>query len=166
MELVTIGRVVKPHGIDGTLKVLPLTDFPQHFKTLEEIFFVKGGAAKTSLERVRFHKGYVFLKTANCDGRTCAEEWTGADVAIDSKYLWPLKDGEYYHFQIEGIKVITEEGVYLGEVEEIIQTGSNDVYVVREGSRECLLPAIKDVIKKVDLDRKIMIVHILEGLID
>lgn len=166
MDLITIGRVVRPHGIDGTLKVFPLTDFPQHFEILEEIFLVKEGVTRTSLEKVRFHKGHILLKIPQCFDRTGAEKWIGADVAIDSKDLWPLKEGEYYHFQIEGMKVITDEGEYLGEVKEIISTGSNDVYVVSEGGKECLLPAIKEVIKRIDPAKKVMIVHLLEGLID
>ncbi len=166
MDLITIGRVIRPHGLDGTLKVLPLTDFPQHFKSLKEVFLIKKRISKTTVERTRFHKGHIFLKLGQCQDRSTAEEWIGAEVGIDSKDLWPLKKGEYYRFQIEGLEVITEEGECLGNVTEIISTGSNDVYVVTKGKKEYLLPAIKEVIKSVDLERKVIIVHLLEGLID
>lgn len=166
MDLITIGRIIRPHGIDGTLKVLPLTDFPQHFESLEILYLIKGGISKTSLEKARFHKGYVFIKISQCCDRDMAEQWTGADIAIDSKDLWPLQDGEYYHFQIQGLKVITDTGECLGEVKEIIPTGGNDVYVVRNGRSECLLPAIREVVKSIDLENNVMIVHLLEGLID
>ena len=166
MDLITIGRVIRPHGIDGTLKVLPLTDFPQHFKSLKGIFLVKGRITKTTVEHTRFHKGHVLIKVKQCRDRSAAEKWIGAEVKIDSQDLWPLQNGEYYRFQIEGLNVITEEGECLGNVTEIISTGSNDVYVVKKGKKEYLLPAIKEVIKLIDLERKVMIVHLLEGLID
>lgn len=166
MDLITIGRIIRPHGIDGTLKIFPLTDFPQHFESLEELYLVKEGVTKTCIKKARFHKGHILLKLTQCCDRAEAEEWVGAEIAIDSKDLWPLEDGEYYHFQIEGLRVMTEEGEYLGDVKQIISTGSNDVYIVSKGSKECLLPAIKEVIKEVDLERKVMIVRLLEGLID
>jgi 16S rRNA processing protein RimM len=158
--------VIRPHGIDGTLKVLPLTDFPQHFKSLKEVFLVKDRITKTTVEQTRFHKGHVLLKLKQCRDRSAAEEWISAEVGIDSKDLWPLKKGEYYRFQIEGLSVITEEGECLGNVTDIISTGSNDVYVVKKGKKEYLLPAIKEVIKLIDLEKKVMIIHLLEGLID
>lgn len=166
VDLITIGRVVKPHGIDGTLKVLPMTDFPQHFTSLKEVFLVKDQISEATVEHVRFHKGYILLKLIQCSGRSDAEEWIGAEVGIESKDLWPLKKGEYYRFQIEGLNVITEDGECLGRIREIISTGSNDVYVVKNGKKEYLLPAIKEVIKEIDLEKKVMIIHLLEGLID
>ncbi|MGA1839857.1 MAG: ribosome maturation factor RimM [bacterium] len=166
MDLITIGRVIGPHGIDGTLKVLPLTDFPQHFKSLKGVFLVKDRITKTIVEQTRFHKGHILIKFMQCRNRSIAEEWIGAEVKIDSKDLWPLKEGEYYRFQIEGLDVITEEGESLGKVADILSTGSNDVYVVKKGEKEYLLPAIKEVIKVIDLERKVLIVHLLEGLID
>ena len=127
---------------------------------------IKRQISKTTVEHTRFHNGYIFLKLGQCRDRSTAEEWIGAELGIDSKDLWPLKKGEYYRFQIEGLKVITEEGECLGKVTEIIPTGSNDVYVVKKGKKEYLLPAIKDVIKLIDLEKKVIIVHLLEGLID
>ena len=165
-DLIAIGRVVKPHGIDGTLKVFPVTDFPQHFKSLKSVYLVREGIQKTSVEGVRFHKGHVLLKLEQCQDRAEAEDWVGAEIAIDSKDLWPLEPGEYYQFQIEGLDVITEKGGSLGKVTGIFPTGSNDVYVVRKGDKEYLLPAIREVIKSIDLKRKVMIVHLLNGLID
>lgn len=165
-DLIAIGRVVKPHGIDGTLKVFPITDFPQHFRSLKAVYLVREGIQKASVEQVRFHKGYVLLKLEQCQDRTEAENLAGAEIVIDSKDLWPLKPGEYYQFQIEGLDVITDQGECLGKVSEVFPTGSNDVYVVRKGDKEYLLPAIKDVIKCIDLEKKVMIVHLLNGLID
>ncbi len=165
MDLITIGRVIKPHGVDGTLKIIPLTDFPQHFKFLEELYIVKEDVIKTSLEHVRFHQRHILIKVKDCSNRTCAQAWIGAEVAIDSKDLWPLKTDEYYHFQVVGLRVVTQEGEYLGQIKEILSAKSNEVFVVHKDNREYLLPAIKEVIKKVDLERRVMTVHLLEGLI-
>ncbi|MGA1795571.1 MAG: ribosome maturation factor RimM [bacterium] len=166
VELIAIGRVVRPHGIDGTLKVVPVTDFPQHFECIEEVFLVKDRTARTTVRGARFHQGHVLLKVDLCRSRTDAEAWIGAEVAISERDLWPLEEGAYYHFQIEGLEVFTDEGKLLGRVSGIIKTGSNDVYVVREGARECLIPAIQEVIRSIDLKKGRIIVHLLEGLVD
>ncbi|MGA1845160.1 MAG: ribosome maturation factor RimM [bacterium] len=165
-ELIAIGRVVRPHGIDGTLKVVPVTDFPQHFECLEEVFLVKDRTARATVREARFHQGCVLLKVDLCCNRSDAESWIGAEVAIRERDLWPLEEGEYYQFQIEGLAVFTEEGEFLGRVSGIIQTGSNDVYVVREGTREYLIPAIRQVIRSIDLKKGRIIVHLLDGLVD
>ena len=82
-----------------------------------------------------------------------AEKLKGCEIAIPEKWLWPLGVDEYYQFQIIGLDVYTDEGVHLGKVKDIFPTGSNDVYTVKKGQKEYLIPAIKEVIKEVDLQR-------------
>lgn len=166
MDLIVIGRIVKPHGMDGTLKVFPLTDFPQHFESLKHLYIVKEDSFRTLLRGVKFSKGFVLLKIEDCLDRTSAEGLVGAMVAIEPDELWPLNEDEYYQFQIIGLQVVTDDGICLGEIVDIIITGSNDVYVVRSGPKEYLIPAIKDVIKKVDLEKGVVTIHLMEGLID
>ena len=163
-DLINIGHIVRTHGLDGTLKIQPLTDFPQHFRVLKKVYLIKESVKCVDIVKVRSHKGHILLTIEQCPDIDSAQKWVGADVAITHKDLWPLKEGEYYYFQIEGLSVITQEGEYLGEVKEIFPTGSNDVYVIRKGKKELLIPAIKDVIKSIDLERKVMVIHLVEGL--
>jgi 16S rRNA processing protein RimM len=89
----------------------------------------------------------------------------GCPVLIEKNRSKALPDGEFYWFQIVGLKVFTESGELLGEVKEILPTGSNDVYVVRDGQKEHLIPATESVIREINLKRKMIVIHPLEGLI-
>ena len=90
----------------------------------------------------------------------------GRSLEIYSEDFQPLPEGEYYWFQIEGLQVFDEEGRYYGTVNEIIVTGSNDVYVVQDGDKELLLPMIDSVVKSIDLEENKLIFHIIEGLLE
>ncbi|MGA1868685.1 MAG: ribosome maturation factor RimM [bacterium] len=166
-ELITIGKVVKVHNNKGTLKVYPITDFPEHFKTLKEVFLVKAATyRKVAVEHATFHKNHILLTVSGCDNWEEAEKWRGATIGIEKKDLWPLGKDEYYYFDLIGLTIITDEGQELGKISSIFPTGSNDVYVVKNKDHEYMLPAIKEVIKKVDLERGYVLVHLLEGLVD
>ena len=166
-ELITIGKVIKVHNNKGILKVYPVTDFPEHFKALKEVFLVKAAANfKVAVEKATFHKNLILLTICGCDSRSEAEKWRGATVAIEKKNLWPLGKNEYYYFDLIGLTVITDEGRELGKIRKIFPTGSNDVYVVKDKENEYMLPAIKDVVKKIDIEKGFILVHLLEGLID
>lgn len=166
-DLITIGKVIKVHSNKGTLKVHPITDFPEHFKTLKEVFLVKAATyLKVAVEKACFHKNCILLTLSGYGSREEAEKWRGAIIAIEQKDLWPLGKDEYYYFDLIGLQVITDEGRELGTISNIFPTGSNDVYVVKDNDKEYMLPAIKDVVQKVDLEKRIMYVHLLEGLID
>ena len=164
-ELITIGKIVKAHNSKGILKVYPLTDFPEHFQILKEVFIVTATTKKVVIEKASFHKQYVLLKLAGYDNLNEAAKLKGAVVAIEKKDLWPLSANEYYHFDLIGLVVVTDEGRVLGKVHNIFPTGSNDVYVIKDKEKEYMLPAIKDVIKKIDIEKGMMQVHLLEGLI-
>jgi len=106
------------------------------------------------------------MKLKGCNSISEAEKLKGVEIGIPEKWLWPLGVDEYYHFQIIGLDVYTDTGLHLGEVKDIFPTGSNDVYTVKKGRKEYLIPAIKEVIKEVDLQRKRIIIHPIEGLLD
>lgn len=118
------------------------------------------------IENVRFHKGCIIMKLKGYNRISEAEKLKGFEIAIPENRLWPLGVDEYYHFQIIGLDVYTDKGLHLGEVKDIFPTGSNDVYTVKKGGKEYLIPAIKEVIQEVDLHRKRIIIHPIEGLLD
>lgn len=159
-----IGRVLRPWGVRGEVKVEILTDWPERFALLEHVYLGEE-AMPCRLERVRLHQGYALLKLAGYDDRSAAEALRGQVVQVPHEEAMPLDEGEYYVYQIEGLEVWTDEGESLGRVVEVLFTGSNEVYVVHGPRGEVLIPAIADVVLKVDLEDRRLIVHLMDGLI-
>lgn len=167
-DLITIGKIVKVWGIKGEVKVFPLTHNPERFKKLHSVFIVspKGEEYEKRIRRVRFERGGIIL---SLEGFDTPEESAGLLnhlIKIPEKDLVPLPQGEYYIFQLIGLRVSTEEGKVIGILTDVFSTGSNDVYVVKRGEKEYLIPAIKDVIKEIDIKGKRMVIHPIEGLLD
>lgn len=162
----TVGRIVNTHGVKGELKVMPTTDDPKRFEKLKSIFVERKTMESYEIQSVRYHKDFVLLKLKGIEDMNAAELLKGSVLKIERKDSLPLKKDEYYICDLFGLKVFTEEERYLGELVDIIETGSNDVYAVRKEDREkdLLLPAIKQVIKQVDIEGQRMVVHLLEGL--
>jgi 16S rRNA processing protein RimM len=159
---VAVGRIVGPWGLRGDLKVEPLTDFPQRFAAGRSLCL--GGVAY-SIERCRWQRGRAILKLAGIDSATAAETLRDRLLEVPEEELRPLGEGEYYHFQILGLEVRTTAGEVLGRVEQIISTGSNDVFVVRGQRGEVLIPAVDDVVKSVDPAAGRIEVEAVEGLL-
>jgi 16S rRNA processing protein RimM len=109
-------------------------------------------------------KGAVVLKLTEVSTRAQAEELRGVVISIPEAEAVPLDDGSYFWYQIVGLTVRSTEGESLGEVVDILQTGSNDVYIVRSESGELLIPAIQDVVRDVDLEHGVITVELIEGL--
>ena len=159
---VTVGRVLGLWGRQGELKVEPLTDFPERFAVGRTVY-VEGVAY--TIERCRWQKGRAYVKLSGVDSAAAAGALRQCLVQVPEDELTPLSEGEYYQFQILGLKVRTTEGQWLGEVTQIIGTGSNDVFVVRGQVGELLIPALDDVVKAIDLERGWMEVEPVEGLL-
>ncbi len=150
-----VGQVGAPWGLRGDVKVQPLTDFPDRFRPGASLW-VQG--RRHDVRRSRWSGKVVYLALSDIDGRSAAENLRGALLEVPEGDLTPLPEGHYYRFQVLGLKVHTPEGRSLGRVAEILSTGSNDVYVVRGGPRELLIPALEDVVKEVDLEHGRMVV--------
>lgn len=160
-QYLVIGKVFRPHGIRGELRVEIHTDTPNHLQDVETVYLGEDHQPY-NLDSFRLHSGVLLITLAEVTDRDQAELLRGAIVAVKLEEAAPLKEGEFYHHQIIGLKVVTDEGEDLGSVTEIITTGANDVYVVR-GEKEILLPAIKSVILKIEPSTQ-MVVHLLDGL--
>jgi 16S rRNA processing protein RimM len=158
-----IGRVARPFGLGGELKVDLLTDYPEQLVRLRTVY-LGSEVEPWEVEGVRLHKGGALFKLSGCDDRDAADVLRGALVQIAREDAVPLEEGEYYEHQIVGMTVVEQDGTLLGKVTEIISTGANDVYVVVGPDGELLLPAIESVILEIDLDADRMVVHMMEGL--
>lgn len=163
-ELVRIGRIVASRGIRGEVKVILLTDFPERFKDLKTVYLIdnQGREAIIKIESSRYHKDFVIIKFEGVESISQAEVFRGSFLAVRQSEAVKLPGGSYYIFEIVGLDVYTEEGEYLGKVQAIWRTGSNDVYVIKDREQELLFPALRETILRIDLAEKKMIVHRLD----
>lgn len=166
-EWATIGKIVAPFGIRGDLKVFSLSDVPNRFASLKGAYLGPDYTYYT-IQNVRPYKGdMLLLKFADIDDATTAETLRKRDIFIPLDQLAQLPPDSYYQHDILGLQVVTLTGRDVGVIVDIIQTGSNDVYVVASPQKQqFLIPAIKDVIKQIDLIRHMMYIDPLDGLLD
>ncbi len=160
-----VGQIVNTFGIKGEVKVTPFTDDINRFDSLEKVYVKTKKEEKLyNIENVRYHKNMVLLKLENVNSMEDAEMLRNAFLEIDREEAIPLEEGTYFIADLIGLDVYTEEQEFLGKVEDIYNTGSNDIYVVKnELGKQILLPGIEEVIKEVKLDDRI-IVHLIPGL--
>ena len=150
-------------GIRGELKVKPFTDFPERFSPGSVLYL--GDRTVRVLEARKLKNGFR-VKLDLVTDRAHAESLRGAFLTIPHDDVKPLPEGTYYHFQIIGMRVLTEAGEFLGAVKEVLATGSNDVYVVQDGDKkEILVPALESVVLLVDSHENRMTVRLPEGLV-
>ena len=154
--------MLRPHGLDGILRIQSLSDNPNRFTVGESL--TVGDASRVIDSHQAMPNGQALLGLRGLNpsaAQSLAGEWIFAPVGPTDDLL----PGEYYHYQLIGLSVLTDEGEDLGAVREILVTGSNDVYVVKsESGPEILLPAISQVIQRVDLESGTILVHLLDGL--
>lgn len=167
-DWVSIGYINGAHGIRGEVRVVPLTDNPQRLELLDELFLVSpaGNRQIYQIEATRFHQRYVLLKLKDVDTRNAAEALKGFSIEIDQDACLELPADHYYHFELIGLRVESTQNEYIGTITKILEMPANDVYIVCNDEREYLIPAIKDVIKHVDKEKKIMLIEVIEGLLD
>jgi 16S rRNA processing protein RimM len=165
---IIIGKIVGVQGIKGEVRVFPFTDDMDRFERLGQITLVKGlETQQMRIESSRIQKNVVILTLEEIADRNQAEALKGWEIAIEPEDLEQLPEGRYYIFQLVGLTVFTMEHQELGILTDVLQTGANDVYVVKTAEgKELLLPALKSVVKKIDLQTKEMLVDPLPGLLD
>jgi 16S rRNA processing protein RimM len=161
-----MGKVVGTHGIQGTLKVYSDSESWSLFGPGGSIFIQNpDGSVKTwQIKWLRPHKRFLLLSLEGVTTLEKAQTFKGSQVLVDKTALPHLEEGAYYWFDLIGLRVFSMDGSVLGKIESIIETGSNDVYVVRNGNRETLVPALTKVVKAVDLESRTMRVDLPEGL--
>ena len=162
-QLLAVGTVVRPHGLRGELLINSLTDFPEHLSSVETVY-LGDQAEPHPLARVRTQRGKFIIQLGDCTDRDMAEKYRGQVVQIKAEAAAPLPPGMYYQHQVIGLAAYTEEGEHLGELVEVLETGANDVYVIRGEQGELLLPVIPSVIRGTDLAERRLTVHLLDGL--
>jgi 16S rRNA processing protein RimM len=164
-KFLAVGQVLRPHGVRGALLIQSDTELIFTISPGSNVYLGESHNPMT-VKRLNPHRKHFLLIVEEIESREEADQFRGAVLDIDFEDAESLPEGVYYHWQLEGIEVFTEDDERLGVLEQIIITGANDVYVVRSDTgEEVLLPAIESVIKNVDLQAQRMTVHVLPGLI-
>ena len=165
-SLLEVGQIVNTYGIKGFVKVVPLVDNNNQFKDFKKIYIQeKKNLKELNIEEVKFSKNLVLLKFEGIDTIEQAEEYRNYYLQAKRSDI-NLEEGAHFIIDLIGLEVYTENGEFLGILKEVLQPGANDVYIVEdESKKQILLPVIPDVIKKIDIEGKKVIVKLLEGLI-
>ncbi len=167
-KLLLVGKVIKPHGFKGLIRVWSFARTIDSFLHSGTVFFKQDHQepVESTVLDVKPHKNIFLMSVKEIDTFEKADSFRGADILIRKDHLARNSDDEYYWFELIDLKVYLDTGKYLGIIKEIIPTGSNDVYVVKQNDSEFLIPAIHDVVKKIDLDKGEMIITAIDGLLD
>ena len=161
-SLLEIGQIVNSYGINGFLKVVPLVDSIEQFKSFKKLYIHE--KEKLEIEEVKFSKNLVLVKVKGIDTMEDA-------LKLKNLYLYAeredikLEEGAHFIVDLIGLEVYTDDGEHLGTLKEVLQPGANDVYVVDNNKKQILLPVIPDVVKNIDIPNKKITVHIIDGLI-
>ncbi|OGO19195.1 MAG: 16S rRNA processing protein RimM [Chloroflexi bacterium RBG_16_48_8] len=163
-EFLAVGRIVRPHGVRGNLLVAAESEIIQCIASETQVFLGANHIAFT-VRHFSSHRDQYLLSLEALNSREDAEAYREATLFVRFEDTSPLAEGVYFHWQLLGLNVVSDEDENLGTLEEIIETGANDVYLIHTHSgAELLLPAIESVIKSIDLEKNLMIVHLLPGL--
>ena len=163
MDWIPVGRVTRTHGLKGELKFFPAD---QDDLVVQNDQQIRLGETTFKIKSVRGAKSPFIIKFEGVDSIEAAQSLAGQEVLVAREDFESLPEGEYYRFEIEGLKVFDDTGKYYGVIEDIIETGSNDVYVVRENDKEWLVPMIDSVVQSIDLEQGKLIFHCVEGLFE
>ncbi len=163
-----VGKILKPHGIKGSVKAEVITSFPEHFLELKTVFIEQENQKQAySIEEARLSDRFVFIKFSEINSVEQAETLRNKYIFITADQLTPLQEDEYYIHDLIGLTVVDEEGRMLGQISDVWSYLANDVYVLQTpDKKEKLIPAIKSVVKAVNLKERTMTVHVLEGMLD
>ena len=168
---IRLGKITAPQGIRGEVRVLPDTDFPERFAERQVYLYlpetdVLRGPLEVRLSHCK--PRMLVLSVEGVNTREEAEELRGAIIQVPAESLPELPEGQYYHHQLVGLRVMTTDGRKLGVLQDVLPTGGNDVYVVRstDTEHEWLIPAIREVVREIDLEQGIMSIQPLPGLLD
>lgn len=165
-----VGKIVNTHGIRGEVRVVSRTDFPEKRYKIGNVLYLFMPKANTPIELTvkthRSHKNFDLLTFEGYENINEVEKFREGILKVPESQLGNLSEGEYYYHEIIGCNVETIEGEEIGKVSEILSPGANDVWVIKgKGGKEILIPYIDDVVKKVDVKEKVILIEPMEGLL-
>lgn len=164
-KMLKVGKIINTHGVRGDLKVFPLTDYMERFEELSWVY-VDGSNEKLYIKNVKYMPTVVLLSFEGYEDINLVEKFKDKYLLIDESQRMDLPKDTYYIADIVGLDVYTAQNEYMGKVKDIIQTGSNDVYVIEGGdNKEIMIPAVKEFIPEICLEEGKIIIDPIEGMI-
>jgi 16S rRNA processing protein RimM len=166
-RLVSLGEIVATHGLEGWLKANLFNPESSALASAREIFIeLEGSRRSQALEASRRHKSQILIKLHGVDSIDAARAFIGGTLCVPEESLPVLQPGEYYHFQAVGLEVVDIQGNRLGTISRTWMAGGREIYVVTGGAKEYLIPAVKEIIEKIDFNAGQMIINPPQGLLD
>ena len=170
MKWFKVGKIVNTHGVKGEVRIVSTTDFAdERYEKGNKLYIFKekqSEPVEVTVASHRRHKNFDLLTFEGYQNVNDVEQDKNCEVKIPEEQLTDLEDGEFYFHEIIGCTVKTEDGVEVGTVKEILTPGANDVWVVKKGGKEVLIPYIDDVVQSIDIDEKEIVITVMEGLLD
>jgi 16S rRNA processing protein RimM len=167
MNRITIGQISRVRGVKGEMVVIPMTDDPRRYFDLETVTISKEEITrKFAIEAAREFKGKILLRLKQVENPEEAKKLVGGFVEIEKEQVIKLSEGRYFVSDMVGLEVFTTQGRRIGKIKEIISLPANDLYVVEDDGKQYDIPALKTVVKKIDLQKREMIIEPMEGLLD
>lgn len=167
MEKLIVGKIVNTHGIKGELRVQSITDSADDRYQVGNHLYVEDHFSVGPLQIAshRVHKSFDLIKFDGLDHINEVKQFVGSHLYVALEDIDELEADEYYIHELIGCQVLDESGRQIGELAEVIDLPANDVWVVaRQEKEDLLLPNIKEVILDVDIDKKLITIHLMEGL--
>ncbi len=167
-DLLEIGRVIRPHGLAGLLRIRSYAQSEETFLSAETVYLRtrSGDIREYAVESVRSQKGMPLMKLGGLCTLEAAEKYRDAEILIRRDALRREHEDEFFWYELIGLSVYLRSGVYLGTIEQILPTGSHDIYVARLGKKEILIPAVHEIVEEIDIGNRKMIISEVEGLFD
>jgi 16S rRNA processing protein RimM len=167
-EKVRIGQIVNTQGLNGEVRIYPLTDHKERFEELEYLFLEDEIGTKLEIERVRYKGQLAIVKFKGLNSVNDVEKLREKYIVIDKEDMRVLPDDTYYIFDLVGSRVIDEDGNYIGKLMDVIQNAAQDIYVIEhdESSKKILVPAVKEFIKEINIEENIIKVRLIEGMVE
>ena len=165
-DFVVIGLLRRAHGVRGEIFVQPVSDVPERFEALERVLLRHGGSTEeVSVEAVRRDGKKILIKIEGIDDRTAAETLKGAELGVRRRDVYPVPEDTYYVFDLVGCKVVGKEDKYIGMIDDVLKMPASDVFAVRTEAGEALIPAVKSIVKEIDLENRVVKIEEIEGLL-
>lgn len=166
-DYLQVGVITSTHGIRGEVKVFPTTDDPTRFEYLKHVMLDTGRQLlPLEIKGVKYFKQFVILKFKGIDNINDIEKYCKCPLLVSREDAVELEDDEYFMTDMIGMAVFTDDGKEFGEITDIMETGANDVYVIKTPAHgEVLIPAIKECILDVDIEEQKMTIHLMDGLL-
>lgn len=167
-QYLIVGKTLKPHGVHGALKVEPITENPDRFKTLSVIYIGDDTLPKKcyELEQVEFTPKHLVVYLKDVDTRNKAEEFRGTFLYITKEQAVDLPEGAYFYYELVGMKVQDEDHNFIGTVKDVVDYPAQRLFILDVDDNDVLIPDVDEIVKDIDSQKQTITIHLIEGLLE